>query len=66
MLQCVPKEVSEQLARVRDSVFLVLKLKKVLDTLIQKLFFLIIKINNFWGDRTDISAKQALVKLPVL
>ena len=39
---------------------LFLKLKKYifLDTLIQKMLFLIIKINIFWADLTDISAKK--------
>ena len=32
--------------------------KTFLDTLIQKIFFQIIKINNFRGDLTDISAKK--------
>ena len=34
------------------------QIKYFLDTVIQKTFFKIIKINNFLGDLTDISAKQ--------
>ena len=30
-----------------------------MDSLTQKIFFLIIKINNFWGDLSGISAKTA-------
>ena len=30
-----------------------------MDTLSQKIYFLIIKINNFWGDFSGISAKTA-------
>ena len=34
----------------------------VLDTLIQKIFSMVIKLNNFWGDQTDVLAtKEALL-----
>ena len=32
-----------------------------LDTLILKIFFYIMKINNVWGDLSDISAKKSSV-----
>ena len=38
--------------------FFKIKLNIFLDTLIQKIFFQIIKINNFRDDLTDISAKK--------
>ena len=37
-----------------------------LDTLSQQIFFLIIKINNFWGDLSGISAKTATLFLMYL
>ena len=34
-----------------------------LDTLSQQIYFLIIKINNFWGDLSGISAKPATLTI---
>ena len=41
----------------------VFKIKQFFDTLIQKIFLQTMKINNIWGDLTDISAvKEALMQ----
>ena len=44
-------------------------MKYFLDTLIQKIFFCIIRINIFWGELADNSAKKealALIQLAIL
>ena len=43
--------------------FFKIKLNCLLDTLIRKIYFLIIKINNFRGDLSDISAKTGALVL---